>query len=73
MPVTKMRLVMAAMGQPKARVFDLCRGLGVTWQTLCRHVSPNGALCDGQNFRWPALLDAALGVAGTATTPPISP
>ena len=35
---------MAAMGQPKTKVADLCRELGVTRQTLYRHVSPAGAL-----------------------------
>ncbi|MBV8142116.1 MAG: helix-turn-helix domain-containing protein [Verrucomicrobia bacterium] len=32
------------MGQPKTKVADLCRELGVTRQTLYRHVSPQGAL-----------------------------
>ena len=32
--VAKVRLAMAAMGQPKTKVADLCRELGVTRQTL---------------------------------------
>jgi DNA invertase Pin-like site-specific DNA recombinase len=41
MTVAKVRL---AMGQPKTKVADLCRELGVTRQTLYRHVSPAGSL-----------------------------
>ena len=44
MTVAKVRLAMAAMGQPKTKVADLCRELGVSRQTLYRHVSPEGAL-----------------------------
>jgi hypothetical protein len=33
------RLAMAAMGKPKSNVADLCQELGVTRQTLYRHVS----------------------------------
>jgi DNA invertase Pin-like site-specific DNA recombinase len=40
----KLRLAMAAMGQPETKVAELCRELGVTRQTLYRHVSPEGAL-----------------------------
>ena len=40
----KLRLAMAAMGQPETKVAELCRELGVTRQTLYRHVSPQGAL-----------------------------
>jgi hypothetical protein len=32
------------MGQPETVVGDLCGELGVTRQTLYRHVSPNGEL-----------------------------
>jgi hypothetical protein len=42
--VAKVRLAMAAMGKPKTKVADLCRELGVTRQTLYRHVSPAGNL-----------------------------
>lgn len=37
-------LAMAAMGQPETKVGDLCQELGVTRQTLYRHVSPKGEL-----------------------------
>jgi len=35
---------MAAMGQRETRVGELCRELGVTRQTLYRHVGPDGSL-----------------------------
>ena len=44
MTAAKLRLAMAAMGQKKTKVADLCSELGVTRQTLYRHVSPKGAL-----------------------------
>ena len=44
MTPTNVRLAMAAMGQPENHIGALCRELGVTRQTLYRHVSPNGAL-----------------------------
>ena len=44
MTPAKIRLAMAAMGQKETRVGDLCRGLGITRQTLYRHVSPSGEL-----------------------------
>ena len=40
----KLRLAMAAMGQHETKVADLCRELGITRQTLYRHVSPQGTL-----------------------------
>ena len=40
----KVRLAMASMGEPGTNVGDLCKELGVTRQTLYRHVSPTGAL-----------------------------
>ena len=42
MTPAKVRLAMAAMGQPGTVVADLCKELGVTRQTLYRHVSPTG-------------------------------
>jgi DNA invertase Pin-like site-specific DNA recombinase len=42
MTAAKLRLAMAAMGEPKTNVGDLCRELGVTRSTLYRHVSPTG-------------------------------
>lgn len=44
MTAAKVRLAMAAMGQTETIVGDLCKELGVTRQTLYRHVSPKGAL-----------------------------
>jgi hypothetical protein len=44
MTVTKLRLAMAVMGQRETVVGDLCRELGVTRQTLYRHVAPDGSL-----------------------------
>jgi DNA invertase Pin-like site-specific DNA recombinase len=54
MTPAKVRLAMPAMGQPETHIGRLCRELGVTRQTLYRHVGPNGALrADGKR-----LLDA---------------
>jgi DNA invertase Pin-like site-specific DNA recombinase len=44
MTAAKVRLAMSAMGQPTTKVAELCRELGVTRQTLYRHVSPEGTL-----------------------------
>lgn len=44
MTAAKLRLAMAAMGQSETIVGDLCAELGVTRQTLSRHVSPKGEL-----------------------------
>jgi len=44
MSPAKLRLAMASMGQPGTKVSDLCTELGVTRQTLYRHVSPSGEL-----------------------------
>ncbi len=44
MTPTKLRLAMASMGQPDTNVTDLCKELGITRQTLYRHVSPTGGL-----------------------------
>src|SRR5438270_781075 len=44
MTAAKLRLAMAAMGQPETQVGALCAELGITRQTLYRHVGPDGAL-----------------------------
>ncbi len=44
MTPAKIRLAMAAMGQKETKVGELCTELGVTRQTLYRHVSPIGEL-----------------------------
>ena len=51
MTPTKLRLAMAAMGQKETVVSDLCKELGVTRQTLYRHLGPDGVLRqDGQKL-----------------------
>lgn len=44
MTPARVRLAMTAMGQPETKVGALCAELGVTRQTLYRHVSPTGEL-----------------------------
>jgi hypothetical protein len=44
MTAAKVRLAMAAMGQKETKVTDLCSELGITRQTLYRHVAPDGTL-----------------------------
>lgn len=44
MTPAKIRLAAASMGQPGTNFTDLCKELGVTRQTLYRHVSPTGEL-----------------------------
>ncbi|MCW2134138.1 recombinase family protein [Arthrobacter sp. VKM Ac-2550] len=44
MTPAKVRLAMSSMGQPDTKVADLCDELGITRQTLYRHVSPAGEL-----------------------------
>jgi hypothetical protein len=44
MTSAKLRLAMAAMGQRDTVVNELCRVLGVTCQTLYRHLGPDGTL-----------------------------
>jgi len=44
MTTAKLRLAQATMGKPETKIAALCRELGVSRQTLYRHVSPDGAL-----------------------------
>ena len=44
MTSAKVRMAMAAMGQPGTNIGELCRELGVTRQTLYRHVGPDGSV-----------------------------
>ena len=54
MTAPKVRLAMGAMGKPGTNVSNLCMELGITRQTLYRHVAPDGTLReDGRK-----LLDA---------------
>ena len=51
MTPAKLRLAMAAMGQTHTVVSELCKELGVTRQTLYRHLGPDGSLRkDGQKM-----------------------
>lgn len=43
MTPAKVRLAMAAMGKPETKVAQLCTELGITRQTLYRHVAPDGS------------------------------
>ncbi|MBX9909355.1 MAG: recombinase family protein [Beijerinckiaceae bacterium] len=44
MTSAKLRLAQAAMGKPETKIAELCAELGVTRQTLYRHVAPTGDL-----------------------------
>lgn len=46
MTAAKLRLAMSAMGQPETKVGNLCQELGISRQTLYRHVAPDGSLRD---------------------------
>ncbi|HAT3977609.1 TPA: recombinase family protein [Legionella pneumophila] len=46
MTAAKLRLAMAAMGNAETKIGILCEELGITKQTLYRHVSPKGELRD---------------------------
>ena len=44
MTAAKLRLAQAAMGKPETKVGELCAELGITRQTLYRHVTPDGQI-----------------------------
>jgi hypothetical protein len=44
MTPAELRLAMASMGKPETRVGELCAELGISRQTLYRHVDPEGNL-----------------------------
>ncbi|APJ03729.1 recombinase family protein [Silvanigrella aquatica] len=44
MTPAKLRLAMDSLGKPETKIGSLCKELGITKQTLYRHVSPNGEL-----------------------------
>jgi DNA invertase Pin-like site-specific DNA recombinase len=44
MTPAKLRLATASMGQPDTKIGELCAELGITRQTVYRHVSPTGEL-----------------------------
>lgn len=61
MTAAKLRLAMASMGQPETKVGDLCTELGITRQTLYRHVGPDGELReDGKKLLRRKASDAVL-------------
>ena len=63
MTPAKLRLAQAAMGKPETKVAELCAELGVTRQTLYRHVTPKGEIRpDGEK-----LLARRSSLARTAT------
>ena len=47
MIAAKLRLAQAAMGNPETKVRRLCRKIGVSSQTIYRHVAPDGQLRPG--------------------------
>jgi transposase-like protein len=58
----KLRLAQAAVGKPETRIAELCAELGVTRQTLYRHVTPTGEVRPDGNK-----------LLGRKITPPRSP
>ena len=44
MTPAKVRLAMASMGKPETNIGELCKELGISRQTLYRHVSPTGEI-----------------------------
>ena len=44
MTLAKLRLLQSAMGKPETTVQSLCKELGISRQTLYRHVGPDGSL-----------------------------
>jgi len=52
MTPAKLRLAQAAMGKPETKIAELCAELGVTRQTLYRHVTPKGEIRpDGEKLQ----------------------
>jgi len=57
MTAAKLRLAMASMGKRETNVGTLCEELGITRQTLYRHVAPDGTLRpDGKKTLAPSRL-----------------
>ena len=44
MTASKLRIAMSAMGKKETKVGELCQELGITRQTLYRHIAPDGSL-----------------------------
>ncbi|TFD07893.1 recombinase family protein [Cryobacterium sp. TMT1-2-2] len=65
MTPAKIRLAMAAMGQKETKVGELSKELGISRQTLYRHVSPTGELRpDGAKLLGKAKVRAAVQISG---------
>ncbi|NDA90975.1 MAG: Hin recombinase, partial [Alphaproteobacteria bacterium] len=47
MTSTKLQLAQAAMKESETKISDLCKELGITRQTLYRHLDPKGELRSG--------------------------
>jgi DNA invertase Pin-like site-specific DNA recombinase len=69
MTPAKLRLARASMGQPDTNVGELCKELGVTRQTLYRHISPTGQLREAGL----KLLPPSQNQVGTAWHDPAAP
>jgi DNA invertase Pin-like site-specific DNA recombinase len=44
MTTAKLKIAMSAMGKPETMINELCKELGITRQTLYRHIAPDGSL-----------------------------
>ncbi|TFD07822.1 recombinase family protein [Cryobacterium sp. TMT1-66-1] len=65
MTPAKIRLAMAAMGQKETKVGELSKELGISRQTLYRHVFPTGELRpDGAKLLGKAKVRAAVQISG---------
>lgn len=61
MTPAKLRLAQAAMGKPETKVGELCVELGITRQTLYRHVTPDGQIRpDGEKLLGRKLAPASV-------------
>ena len=69
MTTAKLRLAQAAMGQPGTKISELCAELGVSRQTLYRHMDPTGQL----RFDGKKLLGRKRKGAPSAIKPPQPP
>ena len=69
----KVRLAAAFMGKPGTNVSALCEELGVTRQTLYRHVSPTGELRDdGHNNPRPQVEQGRVAAAPYCASVPVT-
>jgi DNA invertase Pin-like site-specific DNA recombinase len=74
MTAAKLRLAQAAMGQPGTKLGDLCAELGITRQTLYRHVDPKGQLRpDGEKLLRRARVAGSIVAAPQKQVPALTP